>query len=189
MQTRVTLEIRNFSKPIEYAPVERDTPRNSNHGFRNVKGRPDEALLIPELQYNETLKNAILAISNRPTPFFTMGCEQSLNEKESLHWMRGFIELAFNHRDLIVDAQSYFKLFFDFNFAVFDNNFDLPVTFSWQLEGAELGDLRGFSVAIWITTGDLKDASTAQQVWEASVQFLTQFLRSVPTWRRSAPIY
>jgi len=145
--------------------------------------------LIPELEHNEVLKNAVLALNQRDTPFFTMGCDQSLNAENGLHWMRGFIEVAFNHRDLLSDAQNYFKLFFDFNFSVFEKKIDLPVTFSWQLEGAILGELKGFSAAIWITTDDMKDGPTAQRVWETSVQFLTQYLMTVPSWKESQEIY
>lgn len=184
MEIDIQLKIRNYYKGIPYGPVQRDSFGSSNHGFKNVKGRPDEVETIPELQDSPAFKAAILAISEASTPFFTIGCESKLNHEGDVCWKRGFVEFAFNYTRLVADAQNYFKLFFDFNFEVFESNFDQPVYFSWELEGATFVEKKcdGFSVCVWITTKDLKDEAQTEETWNQAVLFLTQFLKKQPVF-------
>ncbi len=184
METDIQLKIRNHYKGIPYGAVQRDSPRSSNHGFKNVKGRPHEVESIPELQDSAALKAAILAISEASTPFFTIGCESKLNHEGDVYWKRGFVEFAFNYPRLVADAQNYFKLFFDFNFHVFESNFDLPVQFGWELEGATFLEKKcdGFSVCVWTTTKDLKDEAQTEDVWSQAILFLTEFLKQQPAF-------
>ena len=186
MQTDIQLKIRNYFKAIPYGAVERESSRSSNHGFKNVKGRPKEAEAIPELQHNDALKSAILRLNETTTPFFTIGCESKMNNEGGVWWMRGYIEFAFNYPQLVTDAQNYFKLFYDFNFSVFDSKLDEPVQFSWELEGAAFRDnirCDGFSVTVWITTKDLPDERQTRGAWERAVLFLTDFLKRQPPIR------
>jgi hypothetical protein len=71
-----------------------------------------------------------------------------------------------------------------FNFHVFESNFDRPVQFSWELEGATFLEKKcdGFSVCVWITTKDLKDEALTEDVWSQAILFLTEFLKQQPAF-------
>jgi hypothetical protein len=63
-------------------------------------------------------------------------------EEDNKHWARGYIELAINYRELVSNAQHYFKLFFDFNQHLASARFDLPVQYHWELESAVFTDIK-----------------------------------------------
>jgi hypothetical protein len=178
------LTIRNRGKGIPYGGS--GVPRedgSANYGFKALKGKPEEAARIAEAQDNEHLKNALVAINDRDTPFFTVGCEKAFNKDDGSHWAKGYLELAFNYCDMVGDAQSYFKLFFEFNNLIVNSRFDLPVQYHFELEPAYFIDANchGFTVAIWITTADLPTAEEAREAWGEAVNFLTDYLRQYPT--------
>lgn len=177
MQTDIQLRIRNYFKGIPYGPVDRGDG-HPNHGFKSLKGKPEEAALIAEVRDNKVLRAALVRINARDTPFFTIGCEKKFNHEHGVFWARGFLEFAFNYPELAADAQNYFKQFYDFNFHLFDEKFDEPVQFSWELEGAAFREsgTNGFSACIWITTKDLSDEAETRRVWEKAVRFLTDYL-------------
>jgi len=181
MQTTIQLVLRNYKKEIPYMAEDRGGG-NANHGFMNLKGKPEQAASIAEVQDNEHLKRAIITINEINTPFFTVGCEKSLNQKDEIFWMRGFIEFAFNHRELVADFRNYFEVFVDFNHFIWQRKFEQPVVYSWEIEGALFRKVNsdGFSVAVWITTGDLSAAAETQRVWESAVDIFGEYLAQCP---------
>lgn len=178
-QTQLMLSIRNRGKGVPYGG--RGVPRengSANYGFKALKGKPEEAALIHEVQDDEHFRNALVAINDQNTPFFTVGCEKSFNKDDEGFWARGYLELAFNYCELVEDAKWYFKLFFDFNNHVWQNKFNEPTQYHFEMEGAHFfeGNCAGYTVAIWITTAVLPTNEEVKEVWGKSVDFLTSFL-------------
>jgi hypothetical protein len=191
---QIFLSIINESpKGIPYAGGDVREDGSQNYGFVPLKGKPAEAALIPEVQDNEPMKNALLAINESGTAFFTAGCEKSFNDDPDGHWAKGYIEVSFNYINLASDAQSYFKLFFDFNNRVAKNRFEAPVRYHWELEGAVFLDISwetvGFTVGIWITTALLESRAEVESVWAQAVDFLTEYLKEVKVLRQHPSIY
>lgn len=177
------LTIRNRGKGVPYGGS--GVPRedgSANHGFKALKGKPEEAARIPEVQDNENLRNALVAINDQSTPFFTVGCEKAFNVADGSYWAKGYLELAFNYCDVVGDAQSYFKLFFEFNSLIRDSRLHLPVQYHFELEPAHFidGNCDGYTVAVWITTADLPTAEEAMEAWGEAVDFLTNYLKQYP---------
>jgi hypothetical protein len=96
--------------------------------------------------------------------------------------MRGFLELSFNFVELVINAQSYFKLFFDFNHWFWEQTEEATVELHFQLEGASFVNLRvnGFTIVVWITTVILPTAEDAQKAWAWALDTLITFLVSIP---------
>lgn len=175
------LTIRNRGKGVPYGGRgELREDGSANYGFKPLKGKPEEAARIPEVQDEEHFRDALVAINDLSTAFFTVGCEKSFNHEEGAgNWARGYIEFAFNYCDLVEDAQWYFKLFFDFNHFVWSNQFNEPVQFHFELEAAHFfqGNCDGYTVAVWITTATTPAEEDVRVVWGKAVGLLTEFLK------------
>lgn len=171
--------MRHYIKTIPYKAEKRET--SENHGFKLLKGRLDEIRSIPEVQDIQELHDALADINHPDTPFFSTGCEKKFNQENGIFWVRGFVEFAFNHPELALDAVNYFKLFFKFNWHVWEKQFDIPLRFHFEMDGADFVVIgkEGFSVCVWITTDDLQTADEAKNVWCKGVRFFSQFLRSI----------
>lgn len=166
------------SKAVPY-PVDLDDGR-TNQGFKDIKGDPDAAAAIAEVQDCPSLRDALIALNAAETHFFTVGCEKSLNEYEGKFWKRGYLEFSFNYAELVADARLYFTLFFHFNQAAPVRDF-LPkhsVHFGWELQGCRFKktDAAGFTCAVWITTDDCATAEECERVWDEAVDLLVGFL-------------
>jgi hypothetical protein len=159
-------------KAIPYGGSKREDG-GENHGFRPLKGKPEECALIAEVQDNSALKNALITLNGTETPFFTVGCEKSCNRHSTGagYWMKGYVEVAFNYKELVQDAQNYFKLFFDFNLnwfwkqkqeAVVHYHFELEMGHFWQHLSLHEG---AFTTAVWIQTEVLQSEKDAQNAW------------------------
>jgi hypothetical protein len=112
-ESNICLTIRYRSKGIPYGG--RDRPDGSiNHGYTRLKGQSDLAGSIPEVQDLQALKSALVRLNDLKTAFFTIGCEKSCDKYEGGFCTGGYIELAFNYVELVLNAQCYFKIFFDF---------------------------------------------------------------------------
>lgn len=190
--TEIRLTISNGGKGIPYGGS--GIPRedgSANYGFKALKGKPEEAAKIHEVQDEPHFRDALVAINDPSTPFFTVGCEKSFNQDEEGHWARGFIEVAFNYCELVDDAQWYFKLFFDFNQLVWRSRFNEPVRFHFEIESAHFldGNCDGFSVTVWITTAFMPTAEEVREIWGKSVDFLVESLKQYQAQPSLTPIY
>jgi len=183
VQTSIILSLRDFVKSIPYESAVR-TDGSVCHGFILLKGKAHEAIKVPEASDNAALMKALETINDRSTAFFTVGCEKAVNREGSKFWAKGYLEFSFNHSDLVLDAQNYFKLFFDFNHAIWEYGFNLPVQFHWKIDRAWFsnGDLRGFTTSVWITTAELASEDECKNVWSKSISFLSDFLSSIKAY-------
>ncbi|WP_298243238.1 hypothetical protein [uncultured Bradyrhizobium sp.] len=153
---KLTLVIEPRSKAIPY-PADLENDR-TNQGFKDLKGNPEVIETIAEIRDCPALRDALMALNEPETQFFTVGCEKSLNEHERKFWKRGYLEFSFNYAELVRDATPYFVLFFHFNQAAPIRDF-LPkhsVQFAWELQRCHFrkADVAGFTCAVWISTGD-----------------------------------
>jgi hypothetical protein len=176
------LTINERPKPVPYHSVVRED--GINHGFINVKGQPEAAAAIAEVQDDEASRDALVRINARQTAFFTIGCEKSFNQDGATFWTRGFLEFAFNYCALVEDAGNYFPVFFHFNERLKKLMFPHRVHFEWQLEGNRFTDAEcnGYSVVAWITTENFATDEESRSAWRDSVRFLADHLTD---WRLS----
>ena len=189
----VTLKLSKQAKTIPYPSQERDSFKSSNHGFKVLKGKPQDISLIPEAKDNQHIIKALEIINDERIAFFSVGCEKAFNYKpEYGHWARGYIEFSYNAVELVKDARNYFGLFYQFNDAIWEHQFNLPVRFDWEFDRAIFTDAdnqTGFSCAVWITTNDLQSAEDAKYVWQVSLDFLAGFLGQFGQQNDSTKIY
>jgi hypothetical protein len=183
-ESQLILSIKKGGKAVPYGGSDVDRPDGArNYGFKNLKGKPEEVASIPEAQGNASLTNALLALAASDSPFFTVGCEKSCNQDSSGHWMKGFLEFSFNYRELVADAQFYFKLFYDFNSWYRQQKQEATIQYHFELEGAHFWEVsaEGFNVTVWITTTMLATEEEAQKVWAWGLDRLIEFLNQYPS--------
>jgi hypothetical protein len=178
MQTNLILSIKCSTKSIPSDGGEHGA--GTDHGFKPLKGRPDEAATIPEVQDSAALKYALVKINDSAIPFFTAGCALSINHASSGFWAKGYLEFSFNHIEIAKDSPNYFLLFEQFNTYVRSSDFNLAVDFNFQLEGAHFLEIAadGHTATVWITTAEFPDSDNAHKTWNQSVRLLADFLGS-----------
>jgi hypothetical protein len=181
-ESSLILSIRNHFKAVPYPGSGLRPDGSENYGCKIIKGRVAEVDLIPEVLDNPALRNAVIALNERTTPFLTIGTEKSCNQDKSGFWMRGFLEFSFNYIEGIRDAQAYFKLFFDFNHWFWEQPKQAVVEYHFQLEGAQFIDIpaQGFSVVVWITTLVLPTEGETKKSWAWALDTLIKFLMTIP---------
>ncbi len=54
-----------------------DRPDGTNHGFVDLRDRPDLVDSIPEVQKNPLLRNLLVTLNRKGARFFSIGCERS----------------------------------------------------------------------------------------------------------------
>ncbi len=176
VETRVWLTISARGKGIPYPGVADSEEVSTHYGFRPLKGRPDEAAAIHEVQDDVPLRNVLIAFNDHSTGVFTVGCEKSFNYEEGEgHWAKGYVEFAINDKALVGDAQNYFKIFFVFNKFMREHRFDQPVDFHWKLEPATFTDagVDGFTASVWVTVCPQDTPERVRELWAAALSFLT----------------
>ena len=190
---KLLLAIERRAKSIPYPREERED--GTNHGFKDLKSNPSAIHEVAEIRDCSSLRDALMAINDPDTQFFTVGCEKSLNEHKGKYWKKGFIEFSFNHPELVRDAGSYFPLFFHFHQALPTAEFlsQHSIQFCWELQGCRFRKVgvEGFTCCVWITTGDYPTADESEDVWDEGVRLIGKYLArfkfaSLPP---SPPIY
>lgn len=170
-----TLHLSSHSKSIPY-------PRSGhgNHGFKNLKRRPDLIDTIPELSADQSLKSLVKSLNTQESNFFSIGCFSDIRKTLKGLRHRGYIELAWNCTTCVQDAIHYFSLFFHFDQFLRTQGFNHRVKLDWLIEEAQFSDigLCGFCCAIFIDTAPCQlDASA---VWQTSLQTIESFFSSIP---------
>lgn len=176
MQTSVMLSINNRTRVIPGT----DSDHSAEMKFKPLKGRVEDVAEIPEVRDSDALKQALERINSSSTAFFTVACAKACNSEAGRFWARGSIEFAFNYVEIVRDSPNYFLLFEQFNRHVLEAQFDVPVDFNFQLEGAHFAAISavGYTARVWITTAEFAAIEQAQKVWNQSIGFLTDFLCS-----------
>jgi hypothetical protein len=192
-QSRLLFSIRQRGKAVPYGGCDKDRPDGSakNRGFKNLKRKPEELASIPEIQDNDSLRNALVVLNAYDSPFFTVGCEKACNKDATGDWMRGYLEFSFNYRELVADAQFYFKLFFDFNNWYWSQEQKNVILYEFELEGADFWEVSaaGFTMTVWITTTAFKTDQEAKNAWRWGLDTLVDFLKQRSSDPRYARMY
>ena len=81
---------------VPYPPLFDEIRRN--HGFVDVRRRPDLADEIPEGSQSPALKGLLIELSERYSPLFTLGCdlgthEEPWSEESARHVAGGYVQL------------------------------------------------------------------------------------------------
>jgi hypothetical protein len=89
-------EIEQEGTTVPYPPLFDDIRRN--HGFVDLRGRPDLAAEIPEGSQSPALKELLVDLSEPHSALFTLGCdlgthEESQCEERARHVAGGYIQL------------------------------------------------------------------------------------------------
>jgi len=161
-----------------------DNGGSINYGFKVLKNCPDEAKLITEAQDNEHLKQALIDINDQSTSFFTIGCEKVFKKNDYGFFASGFIEIAFNYKEMVAQPDNYFRLFMHFTKELNAKSLIGPIRYEWEIEPAYFSNVNqdGYSVAVWILCGLYTDIQQAESSWGEAIVFLTDFLKSTQTF-------
>lgn len=189
---KLTLMIEQRSKGIPYPSEVRED--STNHGFKDLKSDSSLVDTVSEIEDCPVLRNALVVTNAPDTPFFTVGCEQSLNPHQGKFWKRGYLEFSYNYVELLSDATHYFRLFFHFNQLQHVREFlsKHPIHLGWELQGCRFRkrDVVGFTCCVWITVGDHATAAECEAVWNEAVDHVAGFLAAVKiTPPASSPLY
>ncbi|MBR1302175.1 hypothetical protein [Bradyrhizobium sp. AUGA SZCCT0042] len=186
---KLMLTIEQRSKHVPY-PADFSHGQSQNHGFRTLKSDLGAIEAIPEVGDCPTFREALLAINGPDTPFFSVGCEKSLNRNKGMWSKKGYLEFAFNCADRIGDAASYFPIFFHFNRSKATSEFlsRHPVQICWELQPAYFVKIAksGFTCCVWITTTQYSTAAKCESIWNEAVLLTALYAAAVRL--RSPPI-
>jgi hypothetical protein len=181
---RVWLTIGHGGKGVPYGGMhgEARDDGTSNHGFKNLKGRPHLLSEIPEIQNDPALHELVRVINEPENGLVSVGCAGWPVSEDQGHRWSGYIEFAINSAEMIEDARSYFWFFFHFDRMLHNNQFDQMVNYNWELEGANFHPARadGFTCTIWINLPYVETAEAAFDAWQMALDPLIPLLGGYP---------
>ena len=182
------LSVDHRGKGVPYAAI--DHGDSKNHGFKCLKGTPHLVQGIEEARDVPSMQRLLTALNEENSPFFSVGCEKSFNSAAEGHWVKGYVEFAFNYEVLVRDATNYFPLYFHFTRHAAEFLKDNNVQIWWELQAAEFSKAKctGFTCAVWVTTGFFATPQNARAVWEAALELLTTFIAQAAPFK-GKPIY
>jgi len=105
---------------IPYPPIPREG-ESSNHGFIDVRGRPDLAATIPETSDSEALRRILIELAQPSSLFATVGCalgayEVPESEADIRYRCGGYVQLffidhperwEFDYENIITDTRDF----------------------------------------------------------------------------------
>ncbi|MGK9233285.1 hypothetical protein KXS07_16645 [Inquilinus limosus] len=105
---------------IPYPPIPREG-ESSNHGFIDVRGRPDLAAAIPEASESEALRRILVELAQPSSLFATVGCalgayEEPESEADIRYRCGGYVQLffidhserwEFDYENIITDTRDF----------------------------------------------------------------------------------
>jgi len=92
----IDFEIEKEGMTVPYPPLFNDIRRN--HGFVDLRGRPELAIEISESSQSPTLKAILVELSEPDSPLFTLGCDLGTHEEpwrveSARHVAGGYVQL------------------------------------------------------------------------------------------------
>jgi hypothetical protein len=185
------LSVSPLGKAIPYAGTgERRPDGGANHGFKDLKGRPDRLDEVPEANEDCALADLMRTLNAPHTGVFSIASMSGSEGDERRVVRSGYVEIAFNSRHQVEDAANYFVLFLRFDRLLAARAFDQPVQFQWELCPAHFsaGDVAGWSVAIRVRTAPTSGVAEAARIWRAAMAVLGELFAAVPE-ERNDPLY
>lgn|GEM_PF-2462110 len=185
VRMRFPLILSDHHIPIPYPAV--DHGDSQNHGFIDIKNRPELAETIPEAKDCPPLLALLKAISHRDTPFATLGCEKAYSDYSSenhpeLKWnLCGYVDLCFARVDENVSREAFEEL--AFKIATFGQDKPQPrfVKFSMELSPAMYSPLQSagitdpaYCMSIWVAGFGATEVEAFER-YSAIMAILTEF--------------
>lgn len=177
----VSLTIGHGGKGIPYGGHHGELREDgtTNHGFKNLKGRPHLLDSVPELRDSPALYELVRAINEPDTGLVSVGCAAwDYSDEREGYRRAGYIEFAINLVEMIGDARNYFPMFFHFDKMLHDRRFNEMVNYIWELEWASFWPTKadGFTCAVWIYTPFRPSPEEAKDLWEVALEPLISYL-------------
>ena len=150
----IDFEIEKEGITVPYPPLFNDI--RHNHGFVDLRGRPDLAIEIPEGSQSPALKAILVELSEPDSPLFTLGCDLGTHEepwrKESARYVAGgYVQLMCASYS---DRSS--KDYTTFGYAIAQvlgekaQDYNWFVRFVLKLVVLSLDDFSGTAPSLWI---------------------------------------
>ncbi len=108
---RLPLELTDHHVPVPYPAIRR--PNSENHGFIDIKNRPELAGDIPKARDFPPLLNLLRAINRSGSPFATLGCEKAFSDysvpdhPELKTKLCGYVDICFARVDRNLDRGAF----------------------------------------------------------------------------------
>ena len=108
--------------------------------------------------------------------------------------MKGYVEVAFNYKEMVQNVQCYFQLFYDFNLnwfwkqkqeAIVQCHFELEPTNFWRHQ------VVGFAMTVWVQTEVMPSEDAARNAWSWALNTFVDFMKmqTLPSGRKFSPMY
>lgn len=179
LRYRNLLSIKQDGKVVPYGGS--GEPREdgeANYGFFNLKENIEQASSVPELARDPALLALALAINSPTSGLFSLGSTSGeVADADGYRWS-GYIEFALNSRTRVVDASSYFPVFFYFDDYLSKIQSNLQVQFQWELMAAHFSDLKcdGFTCSIFVNTYYVVTPEEAKNNWAEALGIVQNFI-------------
>jgi hypothetical protein len=185
------LHIDQGGKGIPYGGAGEPRPDGgANYGFKNLKGDLSLVDDVPELKSDDPLRSLVLTINAPESGLFSVGCLGADCHEAEGYRRTGYIEFAYNSKTGVADAANYFPLFFHFDRHLLSSQFQAPVRFDWEFQGAQFIDAQigGFTSTIYLNTEYCGSGQLAQEAWASGLAALEAFLSKI-LQQPGEPIY
>jgi hypothetical protein len=177
------LSVSPLGKAIPYAATDDARPDGGvNHGFKDLKGHPEQIDQVPESREDRAIAGLMRTISAPRTGVFSIASMSSAEPGVHGAAYSGYLEIAFNSRRQVEDPANYFALFLRFDRLLAARRFHHAVEFEWELSPAHfsVGDVGGWSVAIHVRTAREASLALARASWDAAMSILDELFAAVP---------
>jgi len=150
----IDFEIEKEGMTVPYPPLFNDIRRN--HGFVDLRGRPDLAIEIPESSQSPTLKAILVELSEPDSPLFTLGCdlgthEEPWREESARHVAGGYVQLmCTSYSDRSPEDYTTFGYAIAQVLGEKAQDYNWFVRFVLKLVALSLKDFSGAAPSLWI---------------------------------------
>ncbi|WP_026869717.1 hypothetical protein [Inquilinus limosus] len=141
---------------IPYPPIPREG-ESSNHGFIDVRGRPDLAATIPEASESEALRRILVELAQPSSLFATVGCAL------------GAYEVPESEADIRYRCGGYVHLFFIDHSERWEFDYENIITDTRDFKSSKAENYKWFIrytiMDILLEADDMEDTIPSLQIW------------------------
>lgn len=175
----VTLNVEHKPLGIPYSRPESD---KGSYGFVDLRKKPDQIKLIPELVDWPELRETVIALNSTTGLFKTLGCAEFsyLNEKSpEQSRLISYIEFCFEQLDLRCNKFKYYEIFHKFTEFVYDKRLPDELLIKFELRNTLYYEenISGWCLSYWVL-GLGKEKQESRKVPNIGYDLLRQFIRT-----------
>lgn len=141
---------------IPYPPIPREGD-SSNHGFIDVRGRPDLAATIPEASDSEALRRILVELAQPSSLFATVGCDVGAYEKPE------------SEADIRYRCGGYVQLFFIDHFERWEFDYENIITDTEEFMSSKADNYKWFIryviEDILLKVDNMEDTIPSMRIW------------------------